>query len=100
MYFLALCSMAFLFLLFLCNDMNKLEAKNKEMKHLQLCLLFPICQISSFLIFHTSSYCEQLLVAADIVAWYCTLLRTSGTLWLHYIWKMVQINLCLKSSHF
>lgn len=47
-----------------------------------------------------SLYCDLLLIAANIVAWYYTLLGTSGTLWLHCTWEMVQINLCLKLSHF
>lgn len=41
-----------------------------------------------------------LVIAANIVAWYYTLLGTSDTLWPHCIWKVVQINFCLKSSNF
>lgn len=63
-------------------------------------VLCIISSLSGFLLSDLSLYCDLLLIPADIGARYHTLLRISGTLWLQHIWKMVQINLCLKSVIF
>lgn len=66
-------------------------------------VLFFISNLSDFLLSGLSDmslFCDLLLIPADIGAWYHTLLGISGTLWLHNIWKMVQINPCLKSVIF